>query len=117
MSVIENPETLKQQNNNVISNLGIRIPIWQTEYVVHPAKGYDSERKKAFIGGENGELVSNLIVKNIQKGTPFQWESMPGLIVPEIHAFTPSLERAFYIYLKRKYEGPSMIEKAKKLRR
>lgn len=116
MSIIENPETLKQYNNT-ISNLGIRIPVWQTEYVVHPAKGFDSERKKAFIAGENGEFVSNVIVKNIQKGTPFQWECMPGLIVPEIHAFTPSLEKALYLYLKRKYEGPSKLDKAKKLMR
>jgi hypothetical protein len=112
MSILENPDTLKQFNNSV-TNLGIRIPIWQAEYVVHPAKGFDSERKKAFIAGENGEVVSNVIVKNIQKGTPFQWESMPGLIVPEIHAFTPSLEQALYLYLKTKYEGPSELDKAK----
>ena len=55
------------------------------------------------------------IIKNfVTKGVPFQWESNPSLIVPEIHGFTPSLERDLFLYLKKKYEGPSKVDKAKK---
>ena len=116
MSILENPEILKQ-HNNVVSNIGLKIPVWRTEYIIDPGRGFDSERKTAYIVAESCKLVQNVIRNNVQKGTPFQWECMPGLIVPEIHAFTPSLEKALYLYLKRKYEGPSKLDKAKKLMR
>ena len=114
MTVLENPEVLKQ-HGNVVTNLGIRIPIWRTEYIINPGKGYDSERKTALIGAENAESVMRIIKNFVTKGVPFQWESNPSLIVPEIHGFTPSLERDLFLYLKKKYEGPSKVDKAKKL--
>ena len=114
MTVLENPEVLKQ-HGNVVTNLGIRIPIWRTEYIINPGKGYDSERKTALIGAENAESVMRIIKNFVKKGVPFQWESNPSLIVTEIHAFTPSLEKDLFLYLKRKYEGPSRVDKAKQL--
>ncbi len=112
MSVLENPEALKQQIT-VNKNIELPLNVFKVDYVIYEKSEY--ERKTAYILSESAEAAENLIVKSVNRGVPIQWEQRAGMVC-SIHGITESLQRTLYLTLKRKFEGDSTIDKAKRLK-
>jgi hypothetical protein len=112
MSILENPEILKQQVID-IRNLNMPLSVYRCEYVMYP-EGHDYDRRTAYVLAENQEIAAKLIQNTIKKGVRFDWENRPGFVA-NIHGITPTLEKAWYLKLKEKYE-PNLLTKVKNLR-
>ena len=112
MSVLENPEALKQQIT-VNKNIELPLNVYKIDYVTYGNSEYD--RKTAHILSESAEAAEELIVKSVKRGVPIQWEQRAGMIC-SIHGITESLQRTLYVILKKKFEGDSIIDKAKRLK-
>jgi hypothetical protein len=112
MSVLENPEVLKQQIT-VNKNIELPLNVFKVDYVIYEKSEYD--RKTAYLLSESAEAAEDLIVKSVNRGTPIQWEQRAGMVC-SIHGITESLQRTLYATLKRKFEGDSAVGRAKKLK-
>jgi hypothetical protein len=112
MSILENPEALTQQIT-VNRNIELPLNVFKVDYVIYEKSEY--ERKTAHILSESAEAAENLIVKSVNQGIPIQWEQRAGMVCT-IHGITESLQRTLYATLKRKFEGDSTIDKAKRLK-
>ena len=112
MTVLENPEALKQQIT-VNKNIELPLNVFKVDYVIYEKSEY--ERKTAYILSESAKAAENLIVKSVNRGVPIQWEQRAGMVC-SIHGITESLQRTLYFTLKRKFEGDSTIDKAKRLK-
>lgn len=115
MSVLENPEVLKRQNNELKTH-NLPLTAYKIDYVVYPEGNRDYQRRTAYILAESSEAAELMIVKSVARGMEIQWEQRAGYMC-EIHAITPTLERALYLSLKEKYEGPSAGDKLAKIKR
>lgn len=113
MTVLEN----KLTKNNIVDirNINVPLKVYRCEYVMYPKDG-DYDRRTAYLAAENAEIAEQMIVKSIERGVRFDWESRPGLVA-DIHGISESLQRTLFLKLKEKYEGPSKITKAKKIMR
>jgi hypothetical protein len=112
MTVLENPDALQQQIT-VNKNIELPLNIYKIDYLTYGNTEY--ERKTAYLLSESAEAAENLIVKSVNRGVPIQWEQRAGMIC-SIHGITESLQRTLYATLKRKFEGGSFVDKAKRLK-
>jgi hypothetical protein len=77
MTVLENPDALKQQIT-VNKNIEIPLNVYKIDYVTYGNSEYD--RKTAYILSESAEAAEDLIVKSVKRGVPIQWEARAGMI-------------------------------------
>ena len=113
MTVLENPDALKQQIT-VNKNIEIPLNVFKVDYLIYEKSEYD--RKTAYLLSESAEAAEQLIVNSVTKGVPIQWEQRAGMVC-SIHGITKSLQQTLYAILKKKFEGDSTIDKAKRLKR
>ncbi|UCE53864.1 MAG: hypothetical protein JSV31_00005, partial [Desulfobacterales bacterium] len=90
MSVLENPEVLKQQIT-VNKNIDLPLNVYKIDYVTYESNS-DYNRKTAYILSESPEAAEHLVIKSVNRGVPIQWEQRAGMIC-SIHGITESLQR------------------------